>query len=313
MTILSTAELLRLGLQVAGAGAAITEIANFWLQRAEATNPVNDVVFPNDLLRSNYLSDDLFFIKFTFKKYEKRSQASSSVIKTQGPGIKLPMPKSLRDNLSVQYDSPSLGSTTGVITDQLSAINDQNSYLERISRSSGLGAVLEAISPLVNIGAASAIDQFGDTKIGQAAQALTGVAPNPYQTWLFKHPNFRDHSFNWTLAPTTPEESIIIRNIIHLFQKNMLPAKQDRNNALLLQYPSIVYPQLFAGSAQTSSYLYDFKPCVIKSVSVDYAGAGKPAFFTTNNRGGISGAPAIVNLSIQLQEIEFWTADNIPI
>jgi hypothetical protein len=307
---LSRAEMLKLGLQVAAAIGAGTEIANFWTRRAEATNPVNDVVFPNDLLRYN---DDLFFIKFTFKKYEKRSQASSSVIKTQGPGIKLPMPKSLRDNLSVQYDSPSLGSKTGVITDQLSAINDQNSYLERISRSSGLDAVLEAISPLVNIGTASVIDQFGDTKIGQAAQALTGVAPNPYQTWLFKHPNFRDHSFNWTLAPTTPGESIIIRNIIHLFQKNMLPAKQDRNNALLLQYPSIVYPQLFAGSAQTSSYLYDFKPCVIKSVSVDYAGAGKPAFFTTNNRGGISGAPAIVNLSIQLQEIEFWTADNIPI
>jgi hypothetical protein len=307
----STADIIKKLLAVGGGAAALKEVYDFYQKKQNATNPVNDVVFPNDLLRYNYLSDDLFFIKFTFKNYEKRSQAKSQVVSTSGPGIKLPMPKSLRDNLSVQYDSPSLGAFTGVATDILAG--DKILRDQTIREPTLLPQIPQIPQGAQTLAAASGIDQFGATKPAEALQALTGVAPNPYQTWLFKHPNFRDHSFNWTLAPTTPEESIIIRNIIHLFQKNMLPAKQDRNNALLLQYPSIVYPQLFAGSAQTSSYLYDFKPCVIKSVSVDYAGAGKPAFFTTNNRGGISGAPAIVNLSIQLQEIEFWTADNIPI
>jgi hypothetical protein len=52
---------------------------------------------------------------------------------------------------------------------------------------------------------------------------------------------------------------------------------------------------------------------VLKSVSVDYTASGKPAFFTSNNSRSVSGAPAVVSLSIELQEIEFWTSDDISV
>lgn len=302
---------LKLFLSVAAGAAALKEVYDFYNNKIDATNPTADVIFPTDLLRLNDTTEDLFFIKFQFKKYEKRSQANSKTVKVHGPGIKLPIPKSLRDNLSVSYESSSFGALAGAATDILAGdLILRNQVIREPTLLPQLPTMPQGVQTLA---AAVGIDQFGQSKPGQVLQALSGIAPNPYQTWLFKQPNFRNHSFNWILSPESPEESNIIRTIVHLFQKNMLPAKQNRNNALLLQFPSLVYIQLFAGNPQNSSYLYDFKPCVLKSVSVDYAASGKPAFFTSNNSRGVSGAPAAVSLSVELQEIEFWTSDDISV
>lgn len=306
------ADTIKLVLQGLSLGAAAYEFYNFYNNKIGAANPTADVIFPTDLLRLNDTTEDLFFIKFQFKKYEKRSQDNSKIVKAAGPGIKLPIPKSLRDNLSVSYDSVSLNSLAGVIVDQLAS--DSGTYQRSIQNAQGVFETVGAlIDPALKGLAGSGINALKDNEFGTAVQALSGIAPNPYQTWLFKHPNFRNHSFNWILSPESPEESNIIRTIVHLFQKNMLPTKQDGNNALLLQFPSLVYIQLFAGNPQNSSYLYDFKPCVLKSVSVDYAASGKPAFFTSNNSRSVSGAPAAVSLSMELQEIEFWTSNDISV
>lgn len=308
---MDTSDKLKLFLSVAAGAAALKEVYDFYNNKIDATNPTADVIFPTDLLRLNDTTEDLFFIKFQFKQYEKRSQANSKTVKVRGPGIKLPIPKSLRDNLSVTYDSPSFGALAGAATDILAGDSIlRNQVIREPTLLPQLPTMPQGAQTLA---AAVGIDQFGQSKPAQVLQALSGIAPNPYQTWLFKQPNFRNHSFNWILSPESPEESDIIRTIVHLFQKNMLPAKQNRNNALLLQYPSLVYIQLFAGNPQNSSYLYDFKPCVLKSVSVDYAASGKPAFFTSNNSRGVSGAPAAVSLSVELQEIEFWTSDDISV
>ena len=302
---------LKLFLSVAAGAAALKEVYDFYNNKIDATNPTADVIFPTDLLRLNDTTKDLFFIKFQFKQYEKRSQANSKTVKVHGPGIKLPIPKSLRDNLSVSYESSSFGALAGAATDILAGdliLRDQV-----IRDPTLLPQMPQLPQGVQTLTTARAIDQIAQSKPAQVLQALSGIAPNPYQTWLFKQPNFRNHSFNWILSPESPEESNIIRTIVHLFQKNMLPAKQNRNNALLLQFPSLVYIQLFAGNLQNSSYLYDFKPCVLKSVSVDYAASGKPAFFTSNNSRSVSGAPAAVSLSMELQEIEFWTSDDISV
>lgn len=309
----SLADIAKLFVSLGSTGVATKEIYEFYKRRQIAVSPVEDVVFPTDLLTEKDSTRDLFFIKFSFKKYEKRSQSKAGVIKNNGPGIKLPIPKALRDNLSVHYDSPSLGSTVGVMTD---IIAENPLLLERGIREPTLLPQIPQLpeirgGSLQALGAAPAIDQwFADSSVGRALQSLAGIAPNPYQTWLFKYPNFRNHTFNWTLSAESPEESEKIKEIIYYFQINMLPTKENNNNSLLFGYPSLVLPQLFAGNRE-NIYLYEFKPCVLKSVSVDYASAGKPAFFTSNNQRGVSGAPAAVSLSIDLQEIEFWTADDI--
>ena len=57
-------------------------------------------------------------------------------------------------------------------------------------------------------------------------------------------------------------------------------------------------------SFKPSGYLFKLKPCAIIAVQVDYTGAGQPSFFK-------SGAPTIVNLTLQLKEYQLQSAQDI--
>ena len=70
--------------------------------------------------------------------------------------------------------------------------------------------------------------------------------------------------------------------------------------AAVFRYPSIVYAQL----NPNAEYLYRFKPCVISSVSANYAPQSTPAFYRSTQ------APAMIDLSIELKEIELWTRED---
>ena len=54
----------------------------------------------------------------------------------------------------------------------------------------------------------------------------------------------------------------------------------------------------------SSDFTFEFKPCAITSVQVDYTAGGQPSFFIGTN------APTIVNLTISVKEIELWTQED---
>jgi hypothetical protein len=128
----------------------------------------------------------------------------------------------------------------------------------------------------------------------QALGAL-GFAINPFLTMLFKTSNFKEHNLQWTFTPNSQDESNDLVAIINYFKYNMLPNYQG----LFLEYPNIVLIQL----NPVSEFTFNFKPCAISAVSVDYSGGGTPSFFR-------DGSPTVVNLSLQLKEIELWTQND---
>ena len=52
-------------------------------------------------------------------------------------------------------------------------------------------------------------------------------------------------------------------------------------------------------------HTYQFKPCVITDLNVNYAPSSGPSFFK-----GIKGAPTSVEVKIGLQEIEYFTKND---
>jgi hypothetical protein len=138
---------------------------------------------------------------------------------------------------------------------------------------------------------------------GSASQGLqlVGLAQNPFLTVLFKQPTFKRHQFSWKLTPNNFQESNTLRDIINVFKYNMLPAMAPSTGGTLLKYPNMVFIQL----SPKEDYLYKFKPCVIESMSVNYASAGMPSFFKGSD------APTDVTLSINLLEIEYWLKEDI--
>jgi hypothetical protein len=271
-----------------GAVLALSSAADLYSNReAQANQFQTELLFPEDLVQSNRS----FYMSFSFMKYEKRSIQNSPFLRSQGT-VRLPLPEGLRDNLSVGYNTASLGPAVGAALDSAAAVREGSIGLGQgalgVAEGLGIGVIQNQINQ--STGAQSA---------SQGLQAYLGMAVNPYQTVLFEKPEFKTHNFSWKILPKTPKESDIVRNIYRTFQYHASPGISS-GPGVFFSYPSMAIVSLFP----SSEFLYRFKPCVIKSVSVNYAGAGAPSFFKRTD------APTAMTLSIQLQEIEYWTNND---
>ena len=272
-----------------GGAVAINSAVDLYRTRQNMADQFQDqLVFPSDLIQPRAAGEGRnFFMSFSFMKYEKRSIQNSTFLRSEG-SVRLPIPDGIRDNLSVSYNTASLTPAVGA-------------GLESFQGAEGIGAIPSAaIGGLAGAAVGlvqSAADSSPDARSAiQAAQAYYGLAVNPYQTILFEKPEFKTHNFSWKIMPKNEDESNIARNIYRTFQFHASPGVAG-GAGLFFSYPSRVIINLYP----SSEFLYRFKPCVIKSVNVNYAAGSNPSFFKRTN------APTAMTLSVQLQEIEYWT------
>jgi hypothetical protein len=187
-----------------------------------------------------------------------------------GNSVTLPFPRRLNDSEVIIWEE---WSGTAAIGQGLQAVGQ---YIP------GAGQIGQLASQL-----ASGLDMAG---------TFSSQSVNPFQFMMFKRPNFKEHTLQWSLAPNTEQESETLKRIINTCKRAALPS--GGRTDLMMRYPNICNV-----SFTPDDYLFKIKPCAIVSVQVDYTGAGMPSFFKT-------GAPTIVNLSLQLKEIELWSKDN---
>jgi hypothetical protein len=224
-----------------------------------------------------------------FSSYERRSIYQQPFYRDV-MRIALPLPDNLTEQTSVSYDkSTELGSVAGSVVEGLSQGVPAN--LQEGLRSA------ETVATGI---AASAIRRLANAlspNIGNAASALTGITANPFQVVLFKSPEFRAHTFSWQFAPKNRNETDTVNNIIKAFRYHALPGVLGAGG-VIFSYPEIL--TINFRPQETANYMYEFKPCVVESVAVNYTPNG-PSFF---NR---TGAPTAVQFTIRVQEIEIWT------
>lgn len=274
-----------------GAFYAIGDAKDLYYRRGSmaSENFQDDLQFPSDLIQPSAAGGESrnFFMSFSFMEYEKRSIQNSPFLRSRGT-VRLPIPDALRDNLSVSYNTASLTPVVGAGLESIAG---------RPASEISVGSTAES---LLSGGTATMLQNLTGSGIArdalQAAQAYYGLAINPYQTVLFEKPEFKTHNFSWKLMPRDENESDKARNIYRTFQFHASPGVSP-GPGLFFSYPSMVMVSLYP----SSEFLYRFKPCVIKSVNVNYAASGNPSFFKRTN------APTAMTLSIQLQEIEYWT------
>lgn len=251
-------------------------------------------VFPSDLNQSN----NAYNITLNIASYDRPSVFTKPFL-NYGTSICLPIPIKINDQTTVLWEQASLTSTSlDILKAGASAIPS--------GETSALGSAIAGVT-----GAAVAA--------GPLLSYAQGIAVNPNLVMLFKTQNFKNHVLQWVLAPNSPQDTENLNNIIKLLKNAMLPSiggniaalglatdiLNKLNNAIqssvgngfsaTLQYPWIVLPNLSVGA-----YTYNFKPCAIQSLSVDFSPGPSPAFFGQNQ------APAMVSLTLQLTEIELW-------
>lgn len=258
-----------------------------------------EITFPEDLLRND---TTVPFMSMEFKAYRRRSIREAPFFQSQMK-IRLPIPDNILDSQSVTYDRDNLGPAIGSAMDALSGsgnvINSPAAAFSTLSNAAGPENIInQGIAQ--GLQAAQILGRSGPLQgIGSAVNALTGLSINPFQTILFKSPDFKRHSFTWKFAPKNRVETERLNLLINTFKYHSLPGL--RAGVALFSYPEV----LEINFRPTSRYLYRFKTCVVDSITVNYA-PNNPSFFKT-----VTGAPTAVTVQLNLQEIEIWTKEDI--
>jgi hypothetical protein len=253
---------------------------------ATASTVAGSLNFPSDLGISGNFN---YWMSFSFYNYQPQTFTGNPILQDQGT-VRLPLPNNMLDQQDVLYDAThALGLTTGWDMNQMGA---ENRNPLAISGAAVAGTVAGQVVGNTKLGQALAKDASAYNDVLQPR----GLAVNPFMTVLFKNPLYKEHTFNWQLAPTTSQETLIMNSIINTFRMNQLPGSTAGGG--LLTYPNIV--QITISNNDPNKFTYIFKPTVIKSFAANFTPGNTPAFF------GSTQAPAIVEIRMTLQEIEFW-------
>lgn len=291
---------LAFGVGVAAGGAALNDLQNLYRNAtagAAATN--QNITFPDDLISTN--EERNAYCNLRFSRYVRRSIREQPRLTIES-GIKLPLPtQGLRELQSVEYGTTELGPMIGAAADAISGFpaGDYSSLASSLASNLFVGGAAEAYSRAAfsPTGRFAALSGF-ENQARAAVSSLSGTAINPFQTVLFKAPNFKKHAFTWKLIPRNSKESEKIREIIERLKYHSSPGISQAGG-VFFSYPEILEIQLFPNDV----YLYKFKPCVVESVTVNYAPNGPSVYRET-------GAPTAVEISLGIQEIEYWTKND---
>lgn len=174
---------------------------------------------------------------------------------------RLPLPSPIQDAFSVQFDS-------------------NFSYLNVATNIAG---------SIFGRGGEAAVQGLS------VAAAAAGFNINSMKTVTLKSPEFRQFTMSWKLAPKSQRESLEIQRMMYSLRKGMTPAAIA--GGFVFEFPKI-YTLFFYPN---SEYLFKFKPCVLKNLSINYQGNNPvPVFYNETN------APESLTVQMTWLELEYW-------
>lgn len=240
------------------------------------------LVFPGDMK---------YYTKFSFKAYDKKIvTAGAKDLPTVT--IVLPMPNNLKENFSVDYETPAMGPIAGPAVDAI------RKAVETGSVTGVLGSGEQMLA-----GAAATIQDSmkkgGMEKLAGATGLLTGTAPNPQLAVLFSNIGLRTHSFSYKFAPKSLKEVNDLRQIVWELKRRMLPGMAAQGTTLFT-FPDVC--DIEFGPDKTKPY--KILQCVMDSFEVNYTPMGSPAFFK-------DGDPVMVEISMTFKETKPFTRMEI--
>ena len=276
---------------------------------------VNSMSMPNDLLASGRE----YYTSIVFHDY--RNKLPSGLISNLGTAFGGGF-RSLMETLG-GGDSALKGSTAAYILPIPLSVNDTTvlnwsestvrEALAGLAPTSVLGGLgtTAALATLGNAMGMSATDMWNkateslpelatsaalaSTGLGPLIGAVTGKAINPGIFLHFQGPTLKQHQFTWLLAPRTEKESDTLSRMVNDFK--MFTAPELSQNRMTMDYPYVMEMKMHPRDLNNHM---KFKTMAVQAISVENVASPAPSFFEQ------TGAPTLVSLTMQCQEIELW-------
>jgi hypothetical protein len=291
------------------------------LAKLDTSRGSNNLTFPED---KTYQTHNITFRIFKLKRDSRDADDKRVPVAT----IVLPMTQELQVSYNAGYASPDLG---GIVAEALKVTEnagasisgmikkgaDLKDVLDAIKKNTGAQDIATAVSGATGA-ALNTVAQGGEALFGNVVKAglnAFGVARNPHKAVLFEGTDFRSHSFNFRLSPITATESDAIRQIIHIFKYHMHPGYVEGvvggltigTGNHFFETPDFFNIELSHKGAYTVS---DYRPCVLKGMTVNYQPSNYPAYARSEGGAGAP-APMEVVMGLEFQEIEIITKKDI--
>jgi hypothetical protein len=148
---------------------------------------------------------------------------------------------------------------------------------------------------------AAIADLFGkNLNFGDALQAGTAMAPNPFREQIFRNVQTREFTFKYKFLPRSASEAASVKDIVKTFKLHMHP--EISGGGLFYIYPS-TFDIAYYYRGQENTNFHKISTCVLEDLNVDYGGQGFNTF--------ADGMPTEVNLSLRFRELEVLSKERI--
>lgn len=256
--------------------------------------------FPADLIGTAHTYLQLMFEEYIRPAPDQPGELSPNTF------IYLPIPDNFQEAFNVRYKP----SDTGALG-EVRKFLDNSGAIESLRQGEIGGATGDIFSALGEEGMSgvgdilmTAAKRTAMTSISESEPALggligqaAGMIPNPHPTIFFEGLDLRQFEWSWKLIPRTPADAEQIQQIIKIMKQKILPKK----SGTWLKYPNLVKCDVLG---QGAGKMGTFQRSLVSSLAVNYTGEGTSAYFRDGN-------PVSIILSMQFQEIENFTADQV--
>lgn len=255
----------------------------------------------------------LLFREYNYTRSDERGFSSlegSNLTDT----IFLPLPREINETLQSRVQRFEQGTTGDVVSSLLSDVDINKLGVTDIAtaaisgiaknmpgiQGNSIGQIVANIDKDLAFLARKTIDNVLPNQ-GRNVDAGTGTYINPKAALSFEGVDMKTHSFDWVIAPKTPEESENLRLIIETIRRNMLPSYVNTTvvQRAMFKYPSMV--DIFFVGIDQAHYFY-FKTCMVQTFTTNFTPNGMAVL-----RGG---RPAMVQMQLNLIENDIHTAED---
>jgi hypothetical protein len=265
------------------------------IPKSQRESNTESITYPPDL-GNHYLSVE-------FMKYDRPSAINQVKFHSEFTA-NLPLPQQLADTFAVRLspqDTGLLGAVVGQVESAKKEFSSQGASDIKTLLNDSAGFAVQAGQQAVGGAVGAVLGVSGEQVVGTLGQKA-GMIPNPHVSVFFQGVDVRPAiEFSWTFSPRNVQESAMIKYIIKMFKKRILP-EVSPSAQNLMAYPHMVQLTLHPWKRDQTMPIY--KRGLIEGMNVNYTPGGL-SFFDDSSTN-----PVFVTFSFIFHEIEVFTAND---
>ena len=287
-----------LGLDIVDGNGKKVEITKENFQTKEGKSKTGDDA-PKLVLRNNSMTDRL-------RNGFANDTAFKEAIKYY---VHLPIPANVNDTSACQWGADTLNffelAGLGIgqaVVGEDNAVELVQNAVKVLTGNVKIPGLTDATQRAFTAGISGlALNALGSNVSGRSVLSRsTGQILNSNTELLFEGVSLRTFPFDMTFTPRSPEEGLVVKNIIRSFKKSMsarlnTPENNEADGKLFLGAPDLFLIR-YLHQGKDHPFLNAFKPCALTQLTTNYTGAG---IYSTYN----DGTPVQIKLRMVFKEV----------